>query len=141
MITFDETQQAITKATAQKVHWLFTVYGASTHYWSTRDITFGGQAYTFKILKDGFIGPKESRNKAETGGIAPTTMTFKIDNYNDVYEPSDFQGRRVLVKLAMEDYASHSSVIRQWLMYISRCTFESSSQSFLQLLEKPFSPS
>lgn len=147
MITFTNTQNTICKSAHLKPSWLFEVGatiatidvenldiigdhaigaegtetamgGDTTFYWSTKEYTYGGQLYQFKVIA--FDGVKMSRSRSELGISAPTTTGFEVEN-NAGYPASYFEGKDCLIKLVIADDASNEEIIRQWKMYIKRC--------------------
>jgi hypothetical protein len=124
MITLTATQQSILESARKRVTWLFDVTdeaGATTYYWSTKAVIFGGQAYAFKVIPAGFKGVDMSRAKSVLGLQSPATTSFDVTDVAGGLSALDFVGGRVLVRLIMSDY-TNEEVIRSWLMTIKNCS-------------------
>lgn len=115
MITFDVTQAAIVAAATKQVSWLFTVTDnlSNVYYWSTKAYTYGGQAYTFKVLPDSFDGVTLNRGKSELGLQVPSDLTFDVSNKSNALTAANFTDGSVLLKLVIKSGASET-IIRQF---------------------------
>ncbi len=82
MITFNAQQKAVAALSSKEISWLFSIVdtGATTYNYSTKTITTGVAAYTFKI--EDFDGVELNRSKVEERLIAPNDINFTIINSN-----------------------------------------------------------
>ena len=121
MITFDATQQTIVSAVSKKIFWGFTVVttGATTYRWSTVTRSYGGNAYTFRIIPDSFNGVELNRNQSEMGLQAPNELTFLVTNPANTLTATDFTDADLLLQLVMSDY-TNEAVIRQFRFIVRR---------------------
>lgn len=127
-LTMDATQQAILANPRKKITWLFEVSPAvpvdssSVFYWSTKDVSYDGQNYSFKIDRDSFSGINLNRPKSEHNMIAPSDVSFRAKF--DYDHADDFRGGSVLIKVVMGAYLTGvytERVIRQFRMDIDSC--------------------
>ncbi len=115
MLSFDATQLAIVASALKSPTWLFEVTNTvpTTYYWSTKSYTFGGQAYSFKVIPDSFEGVTMSRAKSELGIQAPSNMAFHVSNRDNALSAAYFTGGTVTLKLVVKAGANEA-VIRSW---------------------------
>jgi len=120
MRSFDATQLAVVAHDVKSVSWLFDVgdVTAVTHYWSTKAVTAGGHAYTFKVVD--FSGVSLSRPKTESGIIPPSELSFTLINKDNVYAPSDFENCSVTLRLYIGNGTDAEVSIRAWKFLVKR---------------------
>lgn len=86
------------------ISWLFEIdvgkTGVVTFYWSTKDKTWNGQAYTFKVLD--FSDINIERGREELGVQAPSSLSFTTTNPSSALRPSDFANSRVTIRLVVK---------------------------------------
>lgn len=117
MLSLDATQQAVV-ASARKpeISWLFEIDtdldGTPEYRYSTKTKSFGGNSYTFKVLK--FSPITIQRGSSEYGIIAPNKFSFTIDNNDDAITPSDLDGAAVKVRLIIDDGTNGDTEIASW---------------------------
>jgi hypothetical protein len=117
MLSLDTSQLAAVAATTKAVSWLFSVRDAylTQYYWSTKSVSFGGQAYTFKIIS--FDGITLARPKTEMGVMAPSTLNFSISNKDAVISPDDLEDGTVTITLVINDAS-----IASWKFLIKKAS-------------------
>jgi hypothetical protein len=113
-------QLAILAGTVKAGSWVFDVAdtASATHYWSTKNVTCGGQAYTFKIIN--FSGITLARPRTESGIMPPSELTFSIINTSNLYEPSDFENCYVTLHLFMGNGTDAEVEIRAWKFLVKK---------------------
>ena len=94
--TFSANQNTIAASEFKEVSWAIKVVDVAgspvTHYWSTKDISYGGNSYTFKIIPESFAGITMNRAKSELGIQAPNDLKFEVTNSDSALDESDFPG-------------------------------------------------
>ncbi len=117
MLSLNATQQAVV-ASARKpeISWLFEIDtdndGTPDYRYSTKAKSFGGNSYTFKVLKFTPIGTQ--RSSSERGLVIPNKFTFTIDNGDGALTPSNFNGAAVKIRLIIDDGTNTESEIASW---------------------------
>lgn len=88
--------------------------------WSTKDYTYDGQDYEFKVLPSSFKGVTLNRNKSELRIQAPNDLAFSITNPDNTLTAADFVDGTVHLKLVVSD-GTDEEIIRQWKFNVKRC--------------------
>lgn len=87
-----------------EISWLFDVdkngNGVIDYYWSTKDKSWDGDTYTFKIVN--FTPINMQRGRADSGLQAPSAFTFTVSNKNNTLLPTDFDGGEVVLRLVIK---------------------------------------
>jgi len=115
MLTHDATQQSLVACTYPTISWLFKVdkTGGGTDYWSTKAITFDAQAYTAHIIADSLGGVTLARSKSENHILAPSTLTFDVDDKDNALTPGDYDNAIILASLVISD-ETDTEICAQW---------------------------
>lgn len=128
MISLDATQLAIVASDYKACSWLFKVeIEGTTYYWSTKDKSYDGNDYVFKILPGSFGGITLNRAKSEVGIQASNGFTFSVSNKDNTLDRASFTNQTVTLYLLVAD-RNNESVIRTWKFVIKKC------ESFYQKL-------
>ena len=116
------TEAALVATASKRISWLFTVTTVApvTYYWSTKAVTFGAQAYAFKVILDSFKGITLNRAMSEIGIQAPSTLSFDIANSGSTLTASDFVGATVQVDLVLSDWIDEE-ICAAWKFRVIRC--------------------
>jgi len=114
--TFTGDQNTIAASPKKNIKWAIKVVDTAgspvTHYWSTTNFSFGGDAYTFKVIKKSFTGVTLNRAKSELGIQAPNDVSFVIDNSDDALNKDDFDDAVVTIYEIMNDGTIADTVMR-----------------------------
>lgn len=101
-----ELQTNILNASVKNRFFLFevTLSGSVTpdYYWSDQEKSFNGQAYTFKIMKDGFSPITLNMGSPESKVIPPCEISVQVSFPNSIIDglyASDFEGASVTIRL------------------------------------------
>lgn len=117
MLSLNATQQAIVASSIKKeISWLFEIDtdndGTPDYRYSTKNKSFGGNNYTFKVTK--FTPISIQRSSSEYGLVIPNKFTFTIDNSDHSLTPSSFNGAAVKIRLIIDDGTNTESEIATW---------------------------
>ena len=116
MISLGTTEQAIVDAEVkQEISWLFQIdkngNDAIDYYWSTKNKTWDGHEYTFKVTD--FSEIEMNRAQSESGIQAPSEFTFTIHNKDNTLTTADFSNARINLLLVISAEGNEAE-IRSW---------------------------
>lgn len=128
-IIFKTAPEIVEPDRAVSVSWLFDImspYPDETVYyrWSTKDVTFGGNSYTAKIIPQSFAGINENLNLG-TNLISPVDLELEIENADNSFGVPD----NPMTKSSLEDNALRvrlvidGTVTKTWRYYIESLTY------------------
>ena len=132
MLSLNATQQSLIAASSKRLTWLFTVttLTPTTYRWSTKAVSFGGNAYSFKVIPSSFPGITLNRAMSELGIQAPSTLSFDIPNSGSTLAASDFIGATVQVDLVLSDW-TNEAICATWKFRVISCTARYQRLSFV----------
>ena len=88
MLDLSDVQGSIVADPKKDISWLFEIDtnndGSVDYYWSTKNVIYNGQAYTYKIDPQTFTGINLSRSNNEFGLHSPNITNFTISNPGNV---------------------------------------------------------
>uniref|UniRef100_A0A6M3KK59 Putative lectin/glucanase superfamily protein n=1 Tax=viral metagenome TaxID=1070528 RepID=A0A6M3KK59_9ZZZZ len=120
--------QSIIDAEYKDAQWLITVttLAAATTRWSSAAISYDGENWDAKVIKDSFAGIELSRSRNEFGIQAPNQFNFEITDSGNVLTASDYEGATVQVDLIVSDGSTDSNgliydIALSWKMRCRRC--------------------
>jgi hypothetical protein len=119
MISVTSAQQAIIDSGYKQASWLFEVAQGS-YYWSTKEKSYGGQDYSFKVIADSFRGVREQRGRIEYSVPRFVEANFDVSNKDNSLTDSDFEGETITIK-AVVGNGSNEEIIRTWKLRAKRC--------------------
>lgn len=119
MKDFTVAQEALLYSNSKNISWLFNVSAVGVdYYWSTKNVTFDGQAYTFKVID--FNGLTLARPKTEMGIMSPSSLSFTISNRSSLIDPDNLEEGFVTLILIMSDGTNAAIEMMRWKFLIKK---------------------